>query len=405
MRFGIPNTARQLLKTDEYEWLVSYLTSRGLLRWSRWLVAIDGATIGVTAMLAALAPPGVLWPYGNLVMVGLAVAGICWSARWLLGRWPSHLESLVLIAAADIGVATACFAHHNLVLGVAATPLFAATGAYIAFFHSTAANICHIVFAVTVVVTAVVASAFVQGPQWLPVAMSKGLIALLLTALVLPFLRIAYSMFRSSADASAVDSLTGLLNRRGLRQEVAKAEIESPDSPPWTVVAVDLDNFKAVNDIYGHQRGDDVLVAVADLLRRCQVPGTHTLIVRLGGDEFAMACARQRPMQSASPPASCTRSARKRISACRRASASPRAIPTATCSNWSRRRTRRCTPRNDQAATRRLGSRSGRVRTPTLTTRTTGSRAVKARACSRVPGPSRGASGWPGRARSSSEAA
>ena len=289
MRFGIPNTARQLLKADEYEWLVSYLVARGLLRWSRWLVAIDGATIGVTAMLAALAPPGVLWPYGNLVMAGLAVAGICWAARWLFGRWPSHLESLVLIAAADIGVATACFAHHNLVLGVAATPLFAATGAYIAFFHSTAANICHIVFAVTVVVTAVVASGFVQGLQWLPVAMSKGLIALLLTALVLPFLRIAYSMFRSSADASAVDSLTGLLNRRGLRQEVAKAEIESPDSTPWTVVAVDLDNFKAVNDVYGHQRGDDVLVAVADVLRRCQVPGTHTLIVRLGGDEFAMA--------------------------------------------------------------------------------------------------------------------
>ena len=149
-------------------------------------------------------------------------------------------------------------------------------------------SICHIVFAVTVVVTAVVASGFVQGLQWLPVAMSKGLIALLLTALVLPFLRIAYSMFRSSADASAVDSLTGLLNRRGLRQEVAKAEIESPDSTPWTVVAVDLDNFKAVNDIYGHQRGDDVLVAVADVLRRCQVPGTQTLIVRLGGDEFAM---------------------------------------------------------------------------------------------------------------------
>ncbi len=288
MRFGIPNTARQLPKADEYEWLVSYLVARGLLRWSRWLVAIDGATIGVTAMLAALAPPGVLWPYGNLVMAGLAVAGICWAVRWLFGRWPSHLESLVLIAAADIGVATACFAHHNLVLGVAATPLFAATGAYIAFFHSTAANICHIVFAVTVVVTAVVASGFVQGLQWLPVAMSKGLIALLLTALVLPFLRIAYSMFRSSADASAVDSLTGLLNRRGLRQEVAKAEIESPDSTPWTVVAVDLDNFKAVNDIYGHQRGDDVLVAVADVLRRCQLPGAPTLIVRLGGDEFAM---------------------------------------------------------------------------------------------------------------------
>ncbi len=289
MRFGIPNTVRQLLNADEYEWLVSYLLARGMLRWSRWLVAIDGVTIGVTAMLAALAPPGVLWPYGNLVMAGLAVAGICWAARWLLARWPSHPESLVMIAAADIGVATACFAHHDLVLGVAATPLFAATGAYIAFFHSTAANICHIAFATTVVVAAVVASAFIQGPQWLPVAMSKGMIALLLTALVLPFLRIAYNMFRSSADASTVDSLTGLLNRRGLRQEVAKTEIESPDSAPWAVVVVDLDNFKAINDTHGHQRGDDVLVAVADVLRRCEIPGTHTLIVRLGGDEFAMA--------------------------------------------------------------------------------------------------------------------
>jgi diguanylate cyclase (GGDEF)-like protein len=49
---------------------------------------------------------------------------------------------------------------------------------------------------------------------------------------------------------------------------------------------VDLDNFKAVNDVHGHQRGDEALIALADLLVTQTRPGD--LVARLGGDEFAM---------------------------------------------------------------------------------------------------------------------
>ena len=83
------------------------------------------------------------------------------------------------------------------------------------------------------------------------------------------------------------DSLTGLPNRAvfadSLTRTVAIAE-ESDD--PVAVLCVDLDGFKAVNDIYGHPAGDALLVAAAQRLRAA-VRG-HELVARLGGDEFAV---------------------------------------------------------------------------------------------------------------------
>ncbi|HEX8449084.1 MAG TPA: EAL domain-containing protein, partial [Allosphingosinicella sp.] len=83
------------------------------------------------------------------------------------------------------------------------------------------------------------------------------------------------------------DSLTGLPNRAvsadHLARTVAKAR-ESADNV--AILCVDLDGFKAVNDIYGHPAGDALLVAAAQRLRAC-VRG-HELVARLGGDEFAV---------------------------------------------------------------------------------------------------------------------
>lgn len=79
------------------------------------------------------------------------------------------------------------------------------------------------------------------------------------------------------------DELTGLANRRQLRAtlDASLAEGRSP-----SLVLLDLDDFKAVNDTAGHQLGDDLLVVVADRLRRWTRPGD--LVARLGGDEFAV---------------------------------------------------------------------------------------------------------------------
>lgn len=83
------------------------------------------------------------------------------------------------------------------------------------------------------------------------------------------------------------DDLTGLLNRRGLYAEIASViAFTERYRQPSTMLYLDLDRFKAINDQHGHAVGDAVLVGVArrlsDHLRRSDVLG------RIGGDEFVM---------------------------------------------------------------------------------------------------------------------
>lgn len=75
------------------------------------------------------------------------------------------------------------------------------------------------------------------------------------------------------------DFLTGLNNRRSLFSYLDKIGSDREVS----LLMIDLDNFKNVNDNYGHQSGDDALVLVSDILRKC-FPKDFT--ARLGGDEF-----------------------------------------------------------------------------------------------------------------------
>jgi diguanylate cyclase (GGDEF)-like protein len=78
------------------------------------------------------------------------------------------------------------------------------------------------------------------------------------------------------------DGLTGLANRVLFRQRLTR-RLGSGDA---TVLLVDLDDFKTINDSLGHDVGDDVLIAVAGVLRAAT--GEAGLPVRLGGDEFAV---------------------------------------------------------------------------------------------------------------------
>lgn len=76
------------------------------------------------------------------------------------------------------------------------------------------------------------------------------------------------------------DPLTSLLNRRGLNDALAQAEL----APEASVVVIDINRFKRVNDEYGHDFGDKTLVYVARWLRGAA--GRGSLVARLGGDEF-----------------------------------------------------------------------------------------------------------------------
>jgi diguanylate cyclase (GGDEF)-like protein/PAS domain S-box-containing protein len=83
------------------------------------------------------------------------------------------------------------------------------------------------------------------------------------------------------------DELTGLLNRRGLDVMLPEqAKRAKRSGRPVIVVYGDIDRFKTLNDTYGHERGDEVLVAVAGALRAAF--RETDLIARLGGDEFCV---------------------------------------------------------------------------------------------------------------------
>ena len=91
-------------------------------------------------------------------------------------------------------------------------------------------------------------------------------------------------------ELAMLDPLTGALNRRGLMQVLDAIRGRAR----WTVVALDLDGFKAFNDRHGHAEGDQVL-------RECVAGWTELLgageaCARLGGDEFVLVC--RRPVEA-----------------------------------------------------------------------------------------------------------
>ena len=79
------------------------------------------------------------------------------------------------------------------------------------------------------------------------------------------------------------DPLTGLLNRKALRQKFLDGKT---DKQQKSVIAINIDNFRMINDALGHQEGDDVLLDMATrILKRV---GSHGLVFRYGGDEFVI---------------------------------------------------------------------------------------------------------------------
>jgi two-component system, cell cycle response regulator len=91
-------------------------------------------------------------------------------------------------------------------------------------------------------------------------------------------LRSERDMLRRDAE---IDGLTGLLNRRALVREVSR---QRDGCRRFGVLFIDVDHFKSINDLQGHQAGDSVLVAVAELLKECLRPGDA--VGRYGGEEF-----------------------------------------------------------------------------------------------------------------------
>ena len=105
--------------------------------------------------------------------------------------------------------------------------------------------------------------------------------------IVLALLSALKTALQREEALSRIDYLTGAVNRRFFL-ELAQKEIDRSRryKHPFTVAYIDLDNFKTVNDQFGHSTGDEVLRIVVSTARK-QLRSTD-VIARLGGDEFAL---------------------------------------------------------------------------------------------------------------------
>ena len=82
------------------------------------------------------------------------------------------------------------------------------------------------------------------------------------------------------------DKLTGLQNRFAFDEALEELLLDDRKFPGLTIFLIDLDDFKPINDSYGHMAGDAVLIAAANSLMRNA--GSDAIVARLGGDEFAV---------------------------------------------------------------------------------------------------------------------
>lgn len=89
-------------------------------------------------------------------------------------------------------------------------------------------------------------------------------------------------------ELSTHDSYTGLYNKRFMEHELKRDISEWKEEKPLTIALLDIDQFKAVNDTYGHLMGDRVILALSEALKAC-AESHNGWACRVGGDEFLIA--------------------------------------------------------------------------------------------------------------------
>ncbi|AKH99212.1 diguanylate cyclase (GGDEF) domain-containing protein [Hoeflea sp. IMCC20628] len=112
-----------------------------------------------------------------------------------------------------------------------------------------------------------------------------GLFGWLLFA-ILFLLRIAADLLADLNLQSITDPLSGILNRRGFMAVALSMSNDATKTLPVSLLILDIDHFKRINDTYGHQTGDEAIKLIANVMQT-SVP-ENAAVGRLGGEEFAI---------------------------------------------------------------------------------------------------------------------
>lgn len=263
--------------------MTTFLRQRRLL-WPAQLVLALVASSSALVPISYLATRDDLSITAIVVSAASAIFTLLTAAFWL-NRWPTRWQSEAtgLIGAVLVVVWSALQPSAGVAALAVAT--LAVTGGYFAFFHNPRSLLFNAVMAV---IGAAYAASRLADETDLATAFAAFWIVWFLNLCVPVAIRGMSLAMGTYATRAETDGLTGLLNRRSFSHALQHLLTEHDrDATQLAVILADIDDFKRINDTFGHTEGDRVIRAVADLLREhCPAPAA---LCRAGGEEFLIA--------------------------------------------------------------------------------------------------------------------
>ncbi len=243
-----------------------------------WTLAVF-AVVGAVLCSVPLAIPGAARSLTTLdlavALTGLALASWLWMRTVRLTTTELHLALLLCSLVTALLVARAVTGEGAVSAAVATMWIVV----HAAVFLDRRAGCLHALFAVT---------ACAVGFAGSVPTVTGALAWVVVSASALTAGGVLSSLLRQLRAQTRTDPLTGVFNRVGFEEAVARERpAAARDAAEMTLVVLDLDGFKQVNDAEGHAAGDRVLVELALGWRTHLRP--RDVVARIGGDEFALA--------------------------------------------------------------------------------------------------------------------
>ncbi|MBY4127434.1 GGDEF domain-containing protein [Rhodococcus fascians] len=284
----IVNSFRQWWSLSvDYGWNVAYARSQRALSITRVLIGVFCWLYGIAAVIAMTIPGLGEGTFGRWALWFTVITTVPVGAAWLIGGWPSRQMSIAFVLYADIVLAAVLLTIEAPSTALPMAALFTVMGSYVVGFHGPKLFTTHHAFALVTTVALYVSA--VTGDSEERLQTNLYLIMLILVVFSAPLICHSFLMLlRRDATGAFYDPLTGMQNRRGFDAAIGNLEFRSGSDTSVTAVVIDIDNFKAVNDRYGHEHGDTVIRTTAT--RILEVFPAPAITVRLGGEEFAVVC-------------------------------------------------------------------------------------------------------------------
>lgn len=284
MTVAISRTWR--LQADHFEWITDYLSARGMTRSVRLMMGLIALSLAA-CLIALLCSPDGPTETTPVVMTWIAFGGGVAGVVLWAWRWPSHAQSVAFVVVSNASIALACLAYPDAQGAITGCISFATIAAYIAFFHSTALVLYNLAVAAVV---GVVATVRLASAGHVALAAVDFFIVLQINIAMPVAIHVLVRSLGVDLVRADRDPLTGLLNRRAFGRHVLKvlSDVSATEGKWLTAAMIDLDDFKRINDTYGHQVGDETLVAVARELRHAMAGLPAAAVGRSGGEEFVV---------------------------------------------------------------------------------------------------------------------